>query len=99
MYLPDKRWLALCGFDAAAGDIKISWVDFDADKLAAKGSTGDARGTAAHERIKDGLSVTWKLAYCPLHNTDRFLRGMIAARLAIRTNHPMPYIPNTSDRF
>jgi hypothetical protein len=27
------------------------------------------------------------------------LRGMIAARLAIRTNHPMPYIPNTSDRF
>ena len=65
--------------DAALCDGEVLWVNLDADEVPAGFDAGDARGAAAHERVKDGAAFRAGFLYQPSRDPEWFRRRMVEA--------------------
>src|SRR5690606_14881410 len=63
--------------DALAGYVEVARLNLDADEAAAELDGGYACGARAHEGVEDEVGFREK-AEAPLHDLDRFLRGVEA---------------------
>lgn len=67
-------------FNTATGDVKVAWLDLNANERAAKLDTGNACSPSPHEGVKDSLAAIRKLLEKVDNQCKWFLRWMLNTR-------------------